>query len=109
MIKEVYLLYEGDEWLSKGSLVLMGIFTSDEQLKCNAEKLIRERGKQHVRHYEGQMCDGDGYPEDCKTMDDKVDVVVDDILEELLLHGATSGWEVNYCWTVATLDELGEI
>ena len=109
MSEEVYLLYEGDEWLSKGSLVLMGIFTSDEQLKCNAEKLIRERGKKHVRDYESQMCAGDDYFEDCKTTDDKVDVVVDDILEELLSRGATSGWEVNYCWTTAKLDELGEI
>lgn len=107
--KNVWLLYEGDEWLSSDSLVLMGIFTSKESFKTNAEKLIRERGKKHVRDYEGQMCKGDEYFEDCKTMEEKITVVVDDILTELCSRGSTSGWEVNYCSTQATLDELGEI
>lgn len=30
--KEVFLLYEGDSWLSTGSLVLLGVFTSTEKL-----------------------------------------------------------------------------
>lgn len=43
--KKVYLLYEGDEWLSTDSLVLMGIFTSKQAFKFNAEKLIRQRAR----------------------------------------------------------------
>lgn len=38
----LYLLYEGDEWLSSSSLVLMGIFTNENELKNGVEKLIRE-------------------------------------------------------------------
>ena len=107
MEQEVYLLYEGDEWLSTGSLVLMGIFTSQELLKCNAKKLIRERGKKHLKFaldsmmYMGNELNG--------TIEENIEVVVEDILEELLFRGATSGWEVNYCYTSATLNELGEI
>ena len=103
----VYLLYEGDEWLSMDSMVLMGIFTSDEYLKVNAEKLIRERAKQHIRDAEGNF-DPD-YFEDCKTFEEKTTVVVDDILTELMSRGSTSGWTTNYSITSATLNELGEI
>lgn len=105
----VYLLYEGDQYLSSSSLVLMGVFTSQESLKVNAEKLIRQKGKKHVRDREGQMVKGDDYFDDCKTMDDKVNVVVDDILLELMSRSSTVGWETNYSIQLVTLDELGEI
>ena len=103
--KEVTLLYEGDEWLSTDSLVLMGIFTSDESFKANAEKLIRQRVKQHVRD-----ADDNGYDfGDCKSQKEKEDSVCDDILLELCSRGSTSGWTTNYTSTTAMLDELGEI
>ena len=38
----LHLLYEGDQWLSTSSLVLMGVFTNENDLKSGAEKLIRE-------------------------------------------------------------------
>ena len=38
----LHLLYEGDQWLSKSSLVLMGVFTNEDDLKSGVEKLIRE-------------------------------------------------------------------
>ena len=101
----VRLLYEGDEWLSTDSLVLMGIFTSEETFKANAEKLIRERCKQHVNDAEGY----EYYFGDCKTMKDKIDSVCDDILLELCSRGSTSGWTTNYMSTTVELDELGEV
>lgn len=106
---EVMLLYEGDEWLSTDKLVLMGIFTSKESFMVNAEKLIRQRGRQHVKYYEGQMCKGNDYFDDCKSMSDKINVVVDDILTELCSRGSTYGWEFNYTSQMVNLDELGEI
>lgn len=106
MEESVYLLYEGDEWLSTDSLVLMGIFTSDEHLKENAEELIRQRKKQHLRDAEEQtMFDFD----DCDHDEERIEIVVDDILTELLSRGSTNGWTTNYCYTSATLNELGEI
>ena len=38
----LHLLYEGDQWLSKSSLVLMGVFTNEDDLKSGVEKIIRE-------------------------------------------------------------------
>lgn len=105
----VYLLYEGDQYLSSSSLVLMGVFTSPESLKVNAEKLIRQNGKKHVRDREGQLIKGDDYFDDCKTMEDKINVVVEDILLELMSRRSTVGWETNYSTHLVALDELGEI
>lgn len=94
----VYLLYEGDEWLSSDSLVLMGIFTSPESFKANAEKLIRQRIKQHRRTAREQ---GLEYGTD--------DEIVEDIMTELTSRSSTDGWETNYTTQLVTLDELGEI
>lgn len=95
---KVWLLYEGDEWLSTGSLVLMAICTSEESFRANAEKLIAERAAQHFR-----TAKGNGMDFDCK------EGVCEDISLELRSRGATTGWDVNYCYTIADCDQLGEI
>ena len=101
----VWLLYECDEWLSNDSMVLMGIFTTKETLKVNAEKLIRERGNKHVNDAEGM-----GYDfSDCETRKEKIDSVCDDILLELTSRGSTSGWSTNYSVTEVELNKLEEI
>lgn len=41
--EEMYLLFEGDEWLSHSSLVCMGLFTSDDELEKGVTKLIKQR------------------------------------------------------------------
>ena len=95
----VYLLYEGNEWLNTDSLVLMGVFTSERMLRCNALELIKQRGKKHLRDVnDGMGCDFED-----------VDSVCEDILLELMSRGATSGYSTNYCYTMANLNELGEI
>lgn len=104
--KSVFLLYEGDEWLSNDSMVLMGVFSSEESLKFNAEKLIRQRGDEHLDCAEYQNFFD--YNETFNK-DEKISLVIDDILMELLSRGATSGWSTNYSYQEATLDELGEI
>jgi hypothetical protein len=40
---EVYVLYEGDAWLSHSSLVPFGIFDNTDDLMVSARKLISER------------------------------------------------------------------
>lgn len=105
MEETVFLLYEGDEWLSTDSLVLMGIFTTKETLKANAEKLIRERGNEHVSDADGMGYDFD----DCETRKEKIDSVCEDILLELIGRGSTSGWTTNYSVTEVELDKLEEI
>lgn len=99
-------MYEGDEWLSTDSMVLMGIFTSNEYLKDNAEMLIRQRQKQHHEDAEEQMMfDFDDHEHE----EERIEIVVDDILTELISRGSTSGWTTNYSITSVTLNELEEI
>ena len=63
----VYVLYEGDAWLSHSSLVPMGIFDSEENVFQAAESLIRDR-----------FSDEDE---------------IDEMLEELVNYGQTSGYD----------------
>lgn len=42
---KMYLLFEGDEWLSTDSLVCMGLFTNDDELEKGVTKLIKQRIK----------------------------------------------------------------
>ena len=54
---EVYLLYEGDEWLSRSSLSLMGIFTNEEDLKKGCEELVRSRAERNYTDSEKEWCE----------------------------------------------------
>lgn len=101
----VFLLYEGDEWLSKDSLVLMGVFSSLKSLDFYADKLIRERGKKHLETAEedGWLFD-EGF-----TEEEKVDEIVGTILLDLMDRKSTDTWSINYLIKEATLDKLEEI
>lgn len=98
MEKSVYLLYECDRWLSRDSMVLMGIFTSEEKLFSAAKKLARERGKEHLRHAKEN-----GYSHETQRE------CIEDILSELERNGQTQQWETNYYTERVELDKLGEI
>ena len=43
MAKKVYILYEGDQWISKRSLVPMGVFDSEENVLDAAETLLLQQ------------------------------------------------------------------
>lgn len=80
MEKNVYILYMGDAWLSKTSLVVMGVFSSEE----NAIESI----------------DSDlGYSVS----------ELDDIKECLRRMGSTQGLDNNWMIVKCTLDEFGEV
>lgn len=104
----VYLLYEGDEHLYKGSMVLMGIFTSEEKLKAGAEKLIRQRAGKHLTRAEANSI----YDFENPRSDDnkeEIDIIVEGIMAELFSNDCTSGWDVNYQVVTAETDKLEEI
>lgn len=105
MDKTVWLLYEGDEWLSTDSLVLMGVFSSRTKLNKAANMLIRQREREHLKDAIGNCYDFI----DCKTDKQKTEFVCNDILDELMNIGSTSGWTTNYMASSVTLDELGEV
>lgn len=80
MEKNVYILYMGDAWLSKTSLVVMGVFSSEE----NAIESI----------------DVDlGY-----SINE-----LDDIKERLRRIGSTQGLDNNWMIVKCRLDEFGEV
>lgn len=46
-MKTVFLLYEGDAWLSSSSLVLMGVFEDEYKLNEAAETLIQQHARKN--------------------------------------------------------------
>lgn len=99
--KVVYLLYEGDEWLSTTSLILMGVFSSMKFLSDAARTLIAQRGREHW-----EIAVGNGCFEDKEiSMED----VCADIYSELIAEGQTSGWATNYIIKKVEINKLEEI
>ena len=82
MEKVVYVLYEGDAWLSNSSLVPMGIFDNTDDLMGAARKLIAER---HSDEDE-----------------------VEDMVEELGNYNQVSGYDVCYLIKEVELNVLEE-
>ena len=100
-MEKVYLLFEGDEWLSRDSLVLMGAFSTEETLKKGAKKLIWERRKEHLQYEKDSACKGDeirGMREICA-----------DILDELIRNYQSSFGENSYQIKEVELDNLEEV
>lgn len=79
--KEVFLLYEGDSWLSTDSLVLLGVFTSTERLAGGVQE--------HVR------CNFDVYTEDEEAEADEVASLICDEFFECGMQ--TQGYINNLC------------
>ncbi len=102
--KNVWLLYECDQWQSKDSMVLMGVFTSEESLKKNAKDLIRQRERDHWLDAKGNgwKCEGNSKEEEMASVNEG-------ILTELCKQGSTSGWTTNYSMLAVELDKLEEI
>jgi len=82
MAKVVYVLYEGDAWLSSSSLVPMGIFDNTEDLMVSARELISER------YFDKDEVEG--------------------IMLELANYNQVGGYDVNYLIKVVELNVLGE-
>ena len=99
-MKNVYLLYEGDTWLSSNSLVLMGIFDNIDDLSNAAKELIEQRAGEHMLYAIGNYTMDDDY-----TKED----VVNDLYEELLDNDQTSKGDTRYMIDEVELNVLGEI
>lgn len=96
----VFLLYEGDEWLSRDSMILMGVFSDMNHLKDAAQELICQRAEEHASFAR----DNFDYPDDATRND-----VIDDIMEELFSHRNTCRWTTNYSFVEVELDKLEEV
>ncbi len=96
----VFLLYEGDEWLSRDSMVLMGVFTNQAELKSAARELIEQRADEHLGVAKSKYDFDEG-----TTYED----VVDDIMTELFSRRSTVGWLTNYSIVEVKTNKLEEI
>ena len=103
MEKVVYLLYECDEWLSKDSMVLMGIFDNDEYLWNGAYDLIYERIDEHVDYAEENIFE----LEEGEHVDEQE--VMADLMNELKENWQTQSWLTNYLIKEVELNKLEEI
>ena len=97
----VYLLYEGDAWLSSDSLVLMGIFTDKEQLKQGAIQLA----EQHIV----DLFDLDDGDYEDMTEEEAQNAFIDSFIGELMNNSQTQGYEVNFDIKAVELNKVEEI
>lgn len=97
----VFLLYEGDLWLSTSSLGLMGVFTSEDTLKKNAKKLIWERRQEHLQYEKDIHLDGDKI----RSMRD----ICAKILDELIRHNHSDYGYTRYLIKKVELNKLEEV
>lgn len=99
---QVYLLYEADAWLSYDSMVLMGVFDSDEALMGAVSELVRDK----VANQGVTFKDVDSDDEEEETLDEITERIVDEFFNNnLQTHG---NYEVNLYATTAELNRLEE-
>ena len=101
LMKKVYLIYEGDEHLSKDSMVLMGIFNNVEDLKKGARQLITDRLNDNFHRCE---CD----EETCSEEDAKSNFI-DHSMKELMEDYQTHEGSVLFQICEADINEIGEV
>ena len=84
-MKEVFLVFNGDAWLSTGSLVLTGVYSDFKKAILDILEDLSENGQ----------LDGEN--------------TRDSIAKELSREHQTQGFDTNYIIKTANLNEWGEI
>ena len=97
----VFFLYKGDTWLSTDSLVLMGVFSSEDLLKENAKKLIWEKRQEHLQWEKEQAFED----EKIRSMRD----LCADILDDLMRYKQSDYGYTRYLVKEVELDKLEEV
>lgn len=87
MEKDIHLIYEGDAWLSKDSLVLMGLYEDFDQAK---DAILNE------------MAESGSFDEENGNDEESVRRMLDN-------DGQTQGLETNYLIETAAMNTWGEI
>lgn len=99
-IKKVFLLYECDAWLSHDSHVLMGVFTTEEQLEIGCNNLIHQRIEDNF--------DAEGYDDGWSKSEMQEDFA-HQMLKELLENRQTQTYEINYIIKDVEPNKVNEI
>lgn len=96
-MKTIYLLYEGDAWLSTSSLVLMGVFEDEYKLNEAAETLIQQHARKNFNS------------EDWTDEEYDIEQFVYDEAHHFAEGLQTVYGEVRIMAKTANMNELGEI
>lgn len=112
MAQTVYLLYEADAWLSYDSMVLLGVFDSDENLLGAVGNLVRDELKEDINHF--RQFDESEAPtkEELAAMSDEerealYDELQEQVQDEFLNNNLqTQAYQINYYATEATMNHL---
>ena len=108
------MLYEADAWLSYDSMVLLGVFDSDENLLGAVGNLVRDELKEDINHF--RQFDESEAPtkEELAAMSDEereelYDSLVEPIVDEFTKQNLqTQCFDYNFYATEVTLNELNE-
>ena len=92
--RTAYLLYEGDQWLSRDSMDLHGVFTNKKELEKTARKLIAEQAAEHLEDANNAGMDLETESEVCRS-----------IFGELMSEFQTCGWTTRYSIETVTINE----
>ena len=112
MAQTVYLLYEADAWLSYDSMVLLGVFDSDEALLGAVGNLVRDELKEDINHFHSYDEGEAPTKQELEAMtEDDLEALYDDIQErvqdEFLNNNLqTQAYQINYYATEATMNHL---
>lgn len=111
---QVYLLYEADAWLSYDSMVLMGVFSNDEDMLDAVRTLAKSRLRDNINAYRS-FEEGEEYTdEELAAMSDEereelYDSLVEPIVDEFTKQNLqTQCFDYNFYATEVTLNELNE-
>lgn len=90
-MNEVYVVFEGDQWLSNSSLELKGVFPTFD----DAVTEILDYNMIKFREF-------DEYFEEGATVNEKAEIVREILEKELRCNKQTQGYEINY--TIKQID-----
>lgn len=104
---QVYLLYEADAYLSYDSMVLMGVFSNDEDMLDAVRTLAKSRLDDDINAYnDDEDIDTDDMTED--EIEATKDEIIEEIIGEFCGNFQTQNYENNFYATEVTLNELNE-
>ena len=101
---KVYLLYETDAWISTESKVLMGIYTTDENLLNGVRKIVEDRYQNDVTFVDMDEDEDEREPETLEEMQERI---VDEFCDNDLQ--TVGNYEVQLYATEVELDKTEEI
>ncbi len=112
MEEQAYLLFEADAWLSYDSMVLMGVFTSEEAFHEAVAQLIRSRLESDGMNAYNTYDEEDLEKAEAMTGEEReqeINSIVENVVDEFFSSDLqTQSYDTNLYATYVTLNKLDE-